>query len=240
MRNQRSSRNSPAATMASRPAVGGAEHADVAGERLVVAHAADFPALQEPQQLRLHRLGQLADFVEEERAAVGHLEQSDAMLLGPGKRPLAMAEQLAFDQVLRQGAAVDRHQRHLRPQALIVQRPGDQFLAGARLAHHQHGRIGGGHLGDELADQFHARRVADQLGRAFQALEPLFQGAILVGQLALLRHPVEHRLQVGQLAGLGQVVEGPLPQGGHGRLQRRLAGEDDRLGVGGKLSSPGR
>ena len=209
-------------------------HADVAGERLVVAHAADLPALQEPQQLRLHRLGQLADLVEEERAAVGHLEQSDAMLVGPGKRPLAVTEQLAFDQVLRQGAAVDRHQRHLRPQTLIVQRPGDQFFAGARLTDDEHGGIGRGHLGDEAAHQLHPRRVADQLGGAFEAMEPLFQGPILVRQLALLRHPVQHRLQVGQLAGLGQVVEGALPQGRHGRLQRRLAGEDDGLGVGGK------
>ena len=136
---------------------------DVAGERLVVAHAADLAAFEEPQQLRLHRLGQLADLVQEERAAVGHLEQPDAMLVGPGERPLAMAEQLAFDQVLRQGAAIDRHQRHFRPQALIVQRPGDQFLARARLAHDQHGRIGGGHLGDQAADELHAGRVADQL-----------------------------------------------------------------------------
>ena len=57
-------------------AIRGADDADVAGERFVVADAADLAAFQEPQQLRLHRLGQLADFVEEERAAVGHLEQA--------------------------------------------------------------------------------------------------------------------------------------------------------------------
>ena len=133
-------------------AVRGADHAHVDDERLVVAHAADFAAFQHPQQLGLHRLGQLADLVEKQRAAVGHLEQPDAMLVGAGERSLAMAEQLAFDQALGQGAAVDRHERHVAPQALIVNGPGDQLLAGAGFAEHQHGGIGRRDLGDQLAD----------------------------------------------------------------------------------------
>ena len=78
------------------------DHADVAGERLVFADAADLAAFQEPQQLGLHGLGQLADLVQEKRAAGGHLEQARAVLVGAGEGPFAMAEQLAFDQVFRQ------------------------------------------------------------------------------------------------------------------------------------------
>ncbi len=72
-------------------------------ERLVLADAADLAAFQHPQQLGLHRLGQLADLVEEDRAAVGDFEQAHAVLVGAGERALAMAEQLALDQRLRQG-----------------------------------------------------------------------------------------------------------------------------------------
>src|SRR5262249_55052798 len=42
-------------------AIGGAEDADVDPERLVLADPADLPRLEEPQQLHLHALVQLAD-----------------------------------------------------------------------------------------------------------------------------------------------------------------------------------
>ena len=56
-------------------AVGRAEDADVDPERVVLADAADLARLQEPEQLDLDALVQLADLVEEERAAVGDLEE---------------------------------------------------------------------------------------------------------------------------------------------------------------------
>ena len=83
-------------------AMRGADHAHVDDERIVVADAADFAAFQHPQQLGLHRLGQFADLVQKQRAAVGHFEQADAVLVGAGEAALAMAEQLAFDQALGQ------------------------------------------------------------------------------------------------------------------------------------------
>ena len=92
-------------------AIGRAEDADVDAERLVLADAADLAGFEEPQQLDLHALVQLADLVEEERAAVGDLEEPLAVRVGAGEGPLAMAEELALDQVLGQGAAVDRDER---------------------------------------------------------------------------------------------------------------------------------
>src|SRR5262249_33489765 len=80
-------------------------------ERLRVADPADLARLQEAQQLHLDVLVQLADLVEEQRAAVGHLEQPLVIAVGPGEGALAVAEQLALDEVLRQRPAVDRHER---------------------------------------------------------------------------------------------------------------------------------
>ena len=84
-------------------AVGGAEDAHVDAERLGLADAADLARLQEAQQLDLDVLVQLADFVEEQRAAVGDLEEPLVVAVGAGERALAMAEQLALDQVLATG-----------------------------------------------------------------------------------------------------------------------------------------
>ena len=83
-------------------AVGGAEHAHIDPEGLVLSHAADLSRLEKPQQLDLHALVKLADLVEEERAAIGDLEESLAVRIGTGEGPLAMAEELALDQVLGQ------------------------------------------------------------------------------------------------------------------------------------------
>ncbi len=77
--------------------VGGADHAHIAGERLVIAHAADLAAFQEAEQFGLERLGQFADFIQKERAAIGQFNKSGAMFVGAGEGPFAMAEKFAFD-----------------------------------------------------------------------------------------------------------------------------------------------
>ncbi len=78
--------------------MGGAHDADIDDGGPILADAADFAALQHAEQLGLHGLRQLADFVEKDRAAVGHFEQADAVFVGAGERAFAMAEQLAFDE----------------------------------------------------------------------------------------------------------------------------------------------
>ena len=158
MRYIRSSRKSPAATISgrSRCVAQTTRTSTIIG--LVLADAANLAAFQHAQQLGLHRLGQLADFVEEDRAAVGHFEQADAVLVGAGERAFAMAEQLAFDERLGQGAAVDRDERLVGPRALVVNGAGDQFLAGAGFAEDQHGRVRRRDFGDQRANAFHAGR----------------------------------------------------------------------------------
>ena len=107
-RKKRSSRNCSVVDHLAEVAVGGAEDADVDPERVVLADAADLARLEEPEQLDLHALVELADLVEEERAAVGDLEEPLAVGVGAGEGPLAVAEELALDEVLGQGPAVDR------------------------------------------------------------------------------------------------------------------------------------
>ena len=63
--------------------------------------------LQDAQQLDLQLGAHAGDFVEEDRAAVGRLEAAGLVVDGAGERPLDVAEQLALQQALAEGAAVD-------------------------------------------------------------------------------------------------------------------------------------
>ena len=87
-------------------AIRGAQDADIGAKRLGLADAANLARLQKAQQFDLNVLVELADFVEEERAAVGYFEQPLVVAVGAGEGALAMAEQFALDEVLGEGTAV--------------------------------------------------------------------------------------------------------------------------------------
>ena len=107
-------------------------------------HAAEPSGLQHPQQLRLQIEGQLADLVEDQRAPRGFLEPTRAARPGAGEGAPLVAKQLAFCQLPRQRAAVHRDERTLRVGAELVQRAGEQLLAGSALSAEEHRHAGGG------------------------------------------------------------------------------------------------
>ena len=98
------------------------------------ADAGDLAVLQHAQQLDLRGQRHVAHLVEEHRAAVGVLELAHPVGRGVGERPLDVAEQLALQDVLAQGGAVQRHERLVLARAVLVDGLGDQLLAGAGLA----------------------------------------------------------------------------------------------------------
>src|SRR5262249_59495939 len=77
--------------------IGGGNHADVHADRSTPADTREFAFLQDTQQHDLGLGGQLADLVEEDRAAVGQLEATLASLQGSGEPALLMAEPLGPD-----------------------------------------------------------------------------------------------------------------------------------------------
>ena len=82
--------------------MGRADDAHVDRDLLAAADALDHALLQEAQQLGLQRHRQVADLVEEERAAVGRLDLAQGLLGRAGERALLVAEQFALEQVLRE------------------------------------------------------------------------------------------------------------------------------------------
>ena len=66
------------------------------------------PSSTAVEHLGLRGRGEQADFVEEQRAAVGRLEQADAGALRVGERAALVAEQLGLGERLGQRRAVER------------------------------------------------------------------------------------------------------------------------------------
>src|SRR6516162_3865131 len=67
--------------------------------------------LKKSQQLDLNGRRKFAYFVKEKSTAAGCLQQSLALNVCPGKRSLFVTEQLTFQQVLRNGVAVNGDKR---------------------------------------------------------------------------------------------------------------------------------
>ena len=65
---------------------------------------------------------------------MGIVELADSIGRGVGERALHVAKQLAFQDVLAQGRAVERDKRFALTRAVLVDRLGDELLAGACFA----------------------------------------------------------------------------------------------------------
>src|SRR5262249_58985606 len=74
-------------------AIGGGHDANVRASFLRVAYALEGPILKEAQELGLNLRGQLTDLVQEQRAAVGHLDAADAVGDRSRERASFVAEQ---------------------------------------------------------------------------------------------------------------------------------------------------
>ena len=90
--------------------------------------------LQDAQQLGLRSGVQVADFVQEDGAAVGQLEFAAAGGGGAGEGAFLVAEQFGLEQLGGNGGAVHLDERAGGERAGIVDVRGQQFLAGAGFA----------------------------------------------------------------------------------------------------------
>ena len=149
--------------------------------RLRAADRREQLIVERAQHLGLGLEAHVADFIEEERAAVGALERAALLGRAAGLRAVAIAEQLGLDVVFGNGGAVELDEDAIAAQALGVDGAGDEFLAGARFAVDEHAAVGGRHEPDLLAQRFDRHAVAGE-DRADAELALEFE--ILVAQAA--------------------------------------------------------
>ena len=166
--------------------VRGGEDAAVGADDVGPADPLERPVLEHAEQLGLHAQGKLADLVEEERSPFGLLEPPFLLPVGAGEGAPLVAEELALQQRLGQGRAVDRDQRPVPGGVGVVDRLGDQFLARPRLTRDQHGAGGRGNPGDPLEDLAHPGAASHQVVEGVALLESLPQRPDFILELAVL------------------------------------------------------
>src|SRR5258708_5729504 len=120
--------------------IGGGDHADVNLDLLHAAEVHELLVLQDTQDFRLRFQAHGADFVEEDGAAVGDLEQAFLGRDRAGERALDVSEERGFQKVTRHGTGVHRDKWTVFARRVGVQSLGNQLFAGAALALYQHRR----------------------------------------------------------------------------------------------------
>src|SRR5262249_1850036 len=156
----------------------------------------------------LERERGLRNFVEEERPAVGLFEEPLARLGGAGERSANVPEELALQERLGDGRAIDRNERTVGTTAVGVHRLGHELLAGAGLAGDEHGGVGGGDLDDADQDVAYGLRTADDVLESVALAELAGEGLHLAEEAPVLERLLhfEQELVLGER--LLDVVEG--------------------------------
>jgi hypothetical protein len=139
----------------------------------------------------------VADLVEEERVPVRAREEPPVIRDRAGEGALLVTEELALEERLGDGAAVDGDEGLVRARAGPVDGPGDEFLARPALALDQDACVAGGHalrLGEHVLHERGTRHdllppglpgAPSALAAAVRAGSPLDLGEELVGVVGL-------------------------------------------------------
>ncbi len=161
------------------------------------------PFLDRAEELGLEVQGKLADLVEEEGPAVRLAEATGLGRRGAGEGALLVPEELALDERLGQGAAVDDDEGPRGARREVVDPAGEHLLAGPGLARDEDRESARGDAAGELEDPRHGRALREEL----RAAEVLAERRVL-GLEALLR--------TGGVVGLGALEARALDR--HGAL----------------------
>jgi hypothetical protein len=199
-------------------AVGGGDDAHIDLHRRVAAHRTHLAVLEHAQELPLEPDAHVADLVEEERAAVGLLEQAAFGHVRAGEGASHVAEELALEQALRDRRAVDRDEGPRGARSGEVDRPGDDLLASPALAGDEHRAPAVGDLADQGEDLPHRGARAEQIAERGGLVDRAAQPPVLLLERTALEGLLEHDQQRVLLERLGEVVAGARTH----RLDRRV------------------
>ena len=132
----------------------------------------------------------IADLIEKECATISLLEFSDAGLKGAGEGTAFMPEQLALQQIFRQGCAVYLDERLVSPVADKLDQAGDQLFAGPGLSLDQNRGVALGHFLDQ------GKNLLDLRAPAHQRIMIIKPEILAVARVNILRHLFEVDLAV--------------------------------------------
>ena len=210
-------------------AVGGGDHPHVGDAGPVLADALEPLLLEEAQQPCLEAGRELADLIEEERAALGGLDPAGLVADRAGEGAAGVAEQLAGQQLLGERGAVDGDERPRAPRREPVEQPRQHPLAGAALAPQQHRHVVARGPAHHVQRGLHRRRRGRQLGLGHRVGEPPLQLGEAALQLAPAAVALDRGLDLRGRERLGEVVLGAAPDRLDRGLEGCVGGDEDQL-----------
>ena len=131
-----------------------------------------------------------------------------------------MTEQFAFQEIFRDGSAVDCYERRFGARAVLVNRAGDQFLARPGFTPDEDGDGFGGDAADFLAHVLHRAACADERRSALN--QGISQGHGVTHEAAGIHSALEHLEKFPHLERLLQVIISAEFGGLDGRLNRAI------------------
>lgn len=143
-----------------------------------------------------------------------------------------MTEELALQQGLRDGGAIQGDERAVRPGAVVVNDPGDQTFAGAAFTANEHRRMAGCNTGHQGKDLIHFPALGDQPFESVFFLEGLPECFIFSGEVDLVFDPLKEDKQLVQVNGFGQVIVSSEFHGLHRLFYGSVGGDQDHPGLG--------
>ena len=200
---------------------------DIHGQGLPASHPEELLALEDPQQFRLEVEGELAHLVEEERAAVGEVEEPLGRPVGSGERAALEAEELALEERLGERCAIEGYEVRVAPGREPVERAGEELLSRAALPREQDVRTRRCDLPDEVEDVHDGEAPADEVLLPRGRFEPAPQGPVLLEEAAVRKGPARRQEELVGREGLREVVERPTLHRFHRRRDLRVRRDDD-------------
>jgi len=189
-------------------AVGRRHEPNVHPPRACGAHAKEGAGFQRTQELHLDVRLQLADFVEQERTAVGQLDEPRLRGDGAGERALLVAEELRLEHLARQGATVDGDEGPRGPRRERVDRASHELLPRAALAQDEHRGVGRRDPLDDPENLLHLGTLGEDAAERLGARGVRAQRLVVPEELGLLRGLLDQDVELLDLHGLREVVIG--------------------------------
>src|SRR5439155_12351882 len=189
-------------------------------DRLFATDAPEVPLLEHAEQPCLGGKGRLAQLIEEDRPAMGHLEHPAAIAHGPREGASLVAEELALDQLLGDRAAIDDLEWALDPRRDLVDGSRQELLAAAGFPLDQNGAARRPDADRLLEEAKHRGALAQDPVQYRVAQAELPEAAEHLGRRAYVDLGHRRVLLLGRTLGLCRARRDGL------RRQRRGAPED--------------
>src|SRR6185295_14399177 len=136
---------------------------------------------------------------QEDRSAVGLFESADSRLHCTGKCAFHMAEQFGFEQIFRNGAAINADEFLIFAWAVEMNGLGDELFSGSVFTLNKDSTAQARNRIDQLKDPFHATAAADDVAEPVLFVQLFAQILILESQMTLFEPLPHHDRQLNKL-----------------------------------------